>query len=332
MGAAARGRRLNTLERMLDEPDDPGAIRQDYERVALTGAKRVRPSDGTTASAPGLDDEGVAALDRLIAAGCAQRVDDTFSLNRPLDIATPLDDSTRELLGVLHDYWLRADDSATDDEVLYGDLGYWRHWWHMLQDHPDRAAHPLEMLMVVADDGTFAHREWLDEFEGELLRHVTSGRLITGRVIVPPSTLGAPAEDLVDFAIKLGLEVRAFPSPTHYVVYDRTAAVLRDDPGPGDEVERHTLIRRAAVVDPLYRLFELQWAAGIPWSEFEKGAHGILRLLGLGWTDVRIASAMGVSVRTVSRRVSEVMAAAGVQSRFELGMRYALQQLGDVAP
>jgi|GEM_PF-1484084 len=337
---------------MSGDPDEQTALRQDYERIALTGAKRATadvgvPAAPTAASAspatasavpatasasPRLDADDLAALDRLVAAGLAEREGDAFSLNRPGDARVDLDDGTRELLTVLHDYWLRADDDAPDDEVLYGELGYWRHWWNMLQEHPDRTTRPLEMLMVVADDESFADREWLDEFEGELLSHVVTGRLITGRVIVPPTTLGAPAEDLVEFAIALGLEVRVFPSPSQFVVYDQVAAVLRDDPAPGDELERHTLTRRAAVVDPLLRLFELQWAAGIPWGEFEKGAHGILRLLALGWTDARIASAMGVSVRTVSRRVSEVMTAAGVQSRFELGMRYALQQLGDAAP
>ena len=301
--------------------DEQAFLLRDYERIALTGVKRAGAE---------LDDAGRASLDRLVAVGLAEREGDAFSLNRPGDVGLELDAGSAELLTVLHDYWLRADDAAPDDEVLYGELGYWRHWWNMLQSHPDRRANPLEMLMVVADDESFADRAWLDELEGDILEHVVAGPLITGRVIVPPTTLGAPAEDLVEFAIALGLEVRVFPSATQYVIYDQVAVVLRDDPAEGDAPERHTLTRRAAVVEPLRRLFELEWGAGIPWGEFEKGAHGILHLLALGWTDARIASAMGISVRTVSRRVSEVMSAAGVHSRFELGMRYALQQLGDV--
>ncbi|MGN6274219.1 MAG: helix-turn-helix transcriptional regulator [Protaetiibacter sp.] len=301
--------------------DDQAALRRDYEHIALAGVKRAGVE---------LDDAGRAALERLVAVGLAEREGDAFSLNRPGDADLELDADSSELLTVLHDYWLRADDATPDDEVLYGELGYWRHWWNMLQSHPDRRTKPLEMLMVVADDESFADRAWLDELEGDILEHVVAGRLITGRVIVPPATLGAPAEDLVEFAIALGLEVRVFPSATQFVIYDQGAVVLREDPAEGDGPERHTLTRRAAVVEPLRQLFELEWGAGIPWGEFEKGAHGILHLLALGWTDVRIASAMGISVRTVSRRVSEVMSAAGVQSRFELGMRHALQQLGDV--
>lgn len=318
-------------EQRRTEPEGEGSLtlRQDFERIALSRVKRTDSADTSGTDAARLDADSRAALDRLVAAGLAERVGDAFSLNRPGDADVGLDPATSELLTVLHDYWLRADDDARDDEVLYGELGYWRHWWNMLQAKPDRRADPLEMLMVVPDDGVFAGRAWLDEFDPELLGHVVEGPLITGRVIVPPATLEAPAEGIVELALRLRLEVRVFPSPSQFVVYDQTAAVLREEPRGAEPLERHTLTRRAAVVEPLRRLFELQWAAGIPWAEFEKGAPGILRLLALGWTDARIASALGVSVRTVSRRVSEVMVAAGVQSRFELGMRYALQQLGD---
>lgn len=305
---------------MSDDLNTQAVLRQDYERIAIAGVKRAD------------DDTHAAAIDRLVDAGLAERVGDEFSLNVPSDTRAELDESTRELLAVLHDYWLRVDAEAPDDAVLYGDLGYWRHWWNMLHSNPDRATNPVEMHIVVADEESFTTREWLAEFDADIVALVTTARLITGCVIVPPSTLGTPAEDLVGFAIELGLEVRVFPSPTQFVIYNRVAAVLREPPAPGDDLERHTLTHRAAVVEPLKRLFELQWAAGIPWAEFEKGAPGILRLLALGWTDARIASAMGVSVRTVSRRISEIMNAAGVQSRFELGMRYGLQQLDERAP
>jgi len=275
----------------------------------------------------GADDELRESLTRLERASLAEVVDGAFSLNRPDDARVGLDPATRDLLQVLYDYWLRSDDDERGDEVLDGELGYWRHMWNALHARPDRASHPLELEMVAPDDGLFATRDWLDELDRELMDPVAEACLLTGRVIVPPATLGAPAESIVGLLLALGIEVRVFPSPSQFAIYDGTAAVLRDDP-TGASIERHRLTRRTAVVEPLRRLFELQWAAGIPWGEYEKGAAGILQMLAQGWTDARIAGAMGVSTRTVSRRVSEVMAAAGVQSRFELGMRYALHQLG----
>jgi len=306
-----------------DERDVEVALRAAYERVALTGAKSLDTAPGATAS----DRELREALTRLERAGLAEVVGGAFSLNRPDDALIELDPATRDLLRVLYDYWLRRDDDERGDEVLDGELGFWRHMWNALHAHPDRASHPLELEMVVPDDGDFATRDWLAELDRELLDPVAEARLLTGRVIVPPATLGSPAESIIGLLLTLGIEVRVLPSPSKFAIYDGDSAVLRDDPS-GASIERHRLTRRAAVVEPLRRLFELQWAAGIPWGEYVKGAAGILQLLAQGWTDARIAGAMGVSTRTVSRRVSEVMAAAGVQSRFELGMRYALQQLG----
>ncbi len=301
-------------------------LRRHYERIALAGVKRIRDDTGDV-----LDEEQSVALQRLVAADLAVIRDDAFTLLRGEDANVTIDGYTLELMQVLYSYWLRSDDETSGDEVLYGELGFWQHWWNMLNQRPDRAEHPLDVDLIVGDDSDFADHEWLDGFDDEILEYVRSQKLVTGRVIVPPSTLGAPAESLVEWAIELGMTVRVFPSPSQYVIYDGVAAVLHDDIAEG-ELERHRLTRRAAVVEPLHHLYSLQWAAAIPWEEYSKDAAGVLHLLGQGWTDARIADAMGVSARTVSRRVAEAMNAAGVQSRFELGMKYAMSELGGQGP
>jgi len=302
-------------------------LRRDYERIALSGAKRIHDDPANDV----LDGDQAAALTRLAAADLAVVVGDAFTLLQGEDANVSLDDSTLELMRVLYSYWLRSDDEASDDEVLYGEVGYWQHWWNMLRARPDRAEHPLEVDMLIADSSAFTDRDWLDGLDDEILAYVRDQKLVTGRVIVPPSTLDAPAESLVEWAIELGLSVRVFRSSSQYVVYDAVAAVLHDDTVEG-EMERHRLTRRGAVVEPLRQLYSLQWAAAIPWEEYSKDAAGVLHLLAQGWTDVRIADAMGVSPRTVSRRVSEAMNSAGVQSRFELGIKYALSELGTETP
>lgn len=303
------------------------ALRRDYERIALAGAKRIQSSTGEAV----LDVDQHAALHRLIVADLAVVEGGAFTLLRADHAAVDIDGPTSEVFQTLYTYWLRSDDEASEDEVLYGELGYWQHWWNLLHERDDRDQHPLDVDMFVADDGSFANREWLAGFDEEILAYVTTRRLVTGRVIVPPSTLGAPAEAFIEWVIELGMQVRVFPSPSQYVIYDGVATVLHDDTSPGD-LERHRLTRRAAVVEPLRHLFALQWAAAIPWEEYTKDASGTLHLLAQGWTDVRIADAMGISARTVSRRVSEAMNAAGVQSRFELGMKYALSEIGREGP
>lgn len=64
----------------------------------------------------------------------------------------------------------------------------------------------------------------------------------------------------------------------------------------------------------------------LPWDEVAKGSPDILQLLARGLTDPQITAELHVWVRTVSRRVTETMSAAGVNSRFQLGMRFVQAQ------
>lgn len=294
-------------------------LRRDYELVALSRAKRVSAQP-----------EARAALERLVSAGLASVEGDAMTLIDPASADVPRSDPEFDILHVLFTYWLQSGGDETDDEILYGELGYWQHWWNALREHREREPGPLRMDMVVADVSAFVDRPWLDEFDTRILGYVVENRLISGRVIVPADTLGSPAEDLVEFAIGLGFEVRVFPARVQFVIYDGQSVVVRD--GVENELERHRRSRQAAVVAPLRELFDFQWAAAIPWGEHQKGAAGILQLLAQDWTDERIARALGVSTRTVSRRISRMMDAAGVQSRFALGMRFARSEALEPAP
>ncbi|HWK20671.1 MAG TPA: helix-turn-helix transcriptional regulator [Microbacteriaceae bacterium] len=207
----------------------------------------------------------------------------------------------------------------TADVFLTGDEGFWEHWRTALTERPDAPGGPLRMDVIVEPD--FAERAWLAELDPAVVSHVVENAMVAGRVIVPPETLESPAEALVELAIGIGFEVRVATGLTACAIYDARAVVLPES----DEAGRagHRLIRRPSVVEPLVALFELHWAAAIAWREYLKGAAGVLHLLALGWSDARIAAALGISGRTVSRRVAEAMTSAGVHSRFQLGMRYA---------
>jgi len=206
------------------------------------------------------------------------------------------------------------------DELLRGgDEGFWEHWRDALL--PAIAdSRPLRMDVIV--EPSFAGRSWLAELDPAVLSGVVDGGLVTGRVIVPPETLESPAEDLIELALGTGFEVRVLAGLSSCAIYDGAAVVLPEPDAAG--APAHRLIRRASVVERIEALFELRWATAIPWGEYRKGAAGVLHLLALGWSDARIAAALGVSPRTVSRRVAEAMAAAGARSRFQLGMRHAL--------
>lgn len=303
-------------------------LRKDYERLVLSGVKRAVDDHGE--SLLGEEDQG--ALERLTAVGLATQQGHALVLRDPRESAIPLTAEAIETLSTLYTLWLRFDGSAsTDDEILYGELGYWHHWWNVLQDGTDRLVSPLRMDLMLPEQGSFISQQWTHDLDPEIVDHVFSQRLVDIRVIVPPAAHGAAVEEIIDNALGYGVQIRVFPSSSEFSIYDGATAVVRDEQQPGD-LERHRLTRRPAMVGPLVQLFETRWAAAVPWETFVRGGPGILHLLAQGWTDRRIAEALDTSPRTVSRRVAELMQAAGVQSRFELGMKYAQHELNSGPP
>lgn len=218
-------------------------------------------------------------------------------------------------------------DAEPADELFTGESGFWQFWWDLIDDRDHETLGPLTMDIVVPDDGTFEVRSWLAESNPEVLAHVLGGRLITGRVIVPPQSLKSIAEPMLDLATDSGFAVRMLSTPARFTLYDESIAVIGQPPGTGgpwseERPEPYRAIRKADTVDPLCHFFELLWRSAAPFREHRSDQDAILGLLTRGFTDARIAQSLNLSPRTVSRRVSEVMAAYGAGSRFELGMIY----------
>lgn len=211
------------------------------------------------------------------------------------------------------------------DGFLLGDAGFWEHWWRALSAHVgDPTATPVTsspLPMDIIVEPSFADRPWLAELEPALLAHVVDNALVTGRVIVPPETFESPGADLIEIATGIGFEVRVLSGLAPCAIYGGTEVVLPevDDAGRAG----HRRITTASVVERLTTLFELHWASAVPWSEYEKGSVGVLHLLELGWSDARVAAALSISGRTLTRRVADAMAAYDARTRFQLGARYA---------
>lgn len=301
-----------------------GSLREDYESLVLSGVKRITDDGGNSL----LTDTHQAALARLIPSGLAAREGDAFVLRRADDATVPLDQSARDSIETLHALWLRLDNHAiAEDEILYGELGYWQHWGNVLNDGTDRSISPLKMDILLPERGSLLSRQWTRDLDPEIVDYVFSNGLVNIRLLVPPAAQEAAIETMIEDALRRGAQVRVFPVALEFTLYDGAIAVLPDERS-GEGLERHRLTRQRPIVEPLTHLFELRWAAAIPWESFVRGSGGVLQLLGQGWTDARIAEALGTSPRTVSRRIAEMMRSAGVQSRFELGMKYALQEHG----
>ena len=149
---------------------------------------------------------------------------------------------------------------------------------------------------------------------------VTAGREL--RSIYPAAILDDPAllKWVGDWAA-VGEQQRVTQVVFHeYVVFGDEAILAAPHWGSADGGT--VLIRLPLVVHAFTQLFEDAWAGGLPVpdrkDERDVGAR-LLALLAAGLKDEAIARHLGIGVRTVRRRVAEVMDELGAQTRFQLG-------------
>ncbi|WP_329136456.1 LuxR C-terminal-related transcriptional regulator [Streptomyces sp. NBC_01476] len=139
---------------------------------------------------------------------------------------------------------------------------------------------------------------------------------------------------------ELGGTVRTVPAlPLRMIIADGSIAVVPLD--PDDPSKGAVLLRSPGVVAALCALFEQLWERAKPLGEASsRDTHGLtdqerqlLRLLADGLTDERAAQRLGVSLRTVRRMMSTLMARMDSRSRFQAGIKVsALGWLDDDPP
>lgn len=210
-------------------------------------------------------------------------------------------------------------------DVLRGSRGVWSAFW--LYAGAEQGA---AVDAVVPD-----LRPLTDVVEGEAaadwdaLRALLAGGQLSIRLILPEASVAAgPTRAFVAELTESGIEVRTSDDPSWFFVSRGRVAVVPmawvpPDP-PGGEVRPEdddvAVVRGGPIVDALSALFEHRWRSAHPWVEGETA--GVLRLLASGLDDDAVAATLGISVRTVRRRVAEAMQAYGAATRFELGCRY----------
>ncbi|WP_137994186.1 helix-turn-helix domain-containing protein [Streptomyces vilmorinianum] len=131
----------------------------------------------------------------------------------------------------------------------------------------------------------------------------------------------------------LGVEIRLSPVvPMNMVLADENFAMLPTDPHSPDSAT--ILARGPGLVRSYLALYEYCWHAAGPYGDRqaapEHGGDGLseqqraaLRMLASGIKDEQVARNLGVSLRTVSRLLSEVMQELDAASRFEAGVKAA---------
>jgi DNA-binding NarL/FixJ family response regulator len=127
--------------------------------------------------------------------------------------------------------------------------------------------------------------------------------------------------------VELGEQARVLPSvPVKLLVVDGCRAML---PLTSSVAGGYcaVVVWHSAVTEALQRLFELAWQQAAPLgqsaddSELSEGERTLTRLLATGMKDEAVARHLGVSLRTLRRRVSDLQDRLGAASRFQLGVR-----------
>jgi DNA-binding Lrp family transcriptional regulator len=143
------------------------------------------------------------------------------------------------------------------------------------------------------------------------------------RGLYAPESLEPPgALEAVQRAIEKGEQSRIHPKlPMKLAIADRSVALL-----PlvlEDMVENALVVRKCALLDALVVLFELLWEQSSPVVPGPVAAQpdiGLLTLLAAGAKDETIARQLGISPRTVTRRVAELLDQLGARTRFHAGV------------
>ncbi|GAA1706902.1 helix-turn-helix domain-containing protein [Streptomyces yatensis] len=163
--------------------------------------------------------------------------------------------------------------------------------------------------------------------QGELLHRGVAYRTLYSATSLESPDLLAYAEGMV----ALGEQARVLPTvPMKLLVVDGHTAMLpltSSDVGPGYSA---VIVRHSALTDALRTLFETLWQQGTPLGrvpdddeELSAADRRLVGLLAAGMKDEAIARHLGVSLRTLRRRVSDLQLRLAATGRFQAGVRAA---------
>ncbi|MEU9692722.1 DNA-binding response regulator [Amycolatopsis japonica] len=135
------------------------------------------------------------------------------------------------------------------------------------------------------------------------------------------------AQELARVRDRHGAQVRISTEDLNEtIVLDGRLVILAGDLSAGQR--GYSVITQPETVQGVMSLFEAAWRSATELavfdaqvSEIRRLAPAVLDLLGSGVKDEAAARTLGLGVRTYRRRVAELMAALGAESRFQAGVR-----------
>lgn len=161
-------------------------------------------------------------------------------------------------------------------------------------------------------------------------------RGVAYRAIYDPEALASPGQpEALRGYLTAGEQARIFPEvPTKMILVDgKTALIPLDMRGVGEAL----LLRAPAVVDTLQMFFEVLWSqatplVSAPTDASELNGDGatvqarneeLVTMLAAGLKDEAIARRLGISPRTLDRRVQTLMRTLTARTRFQAGWQAA---------
>ncbi|WP_447644395.1 DNA-binding response regulator [Nocardioides zeae] len=204
---------------------------------------------------------------------------------------------------------------------------------------------PLAGYRIPEGDAATTMARWIEDSTGDILTlrpdqwrqptHPALQRALTGalrsgrtaRALYPVRALEQAPDALAERA-RMGEDIRVLAHvPTRLFVIPLTHALVPDM--PGYETAGVLAIHERALVLLLAQYVELLWDRAVPVPELdlrgarERSRRLLLSELAAGAADEQIARTLGVSLRTVRRRVADLMIDLGADSRFQAGVEAA---------
>lgn len=173
--------------------------------------------------------------------------------------------------------------------------------------------------LLVLDRPPYASRP--GESDPKVRGLLTEGVVVQG--IYSPDSLNIPGGvDEAYSAADAGETSRVHPRvPMKLAVFDRRIALL---PLAVDQlVDSALVVHPCALLDALIEMFTLLWDQAVPVVppvRADPTDARLMTLLAAGFKDDAIARQLGLSSRTVGRRVAELMEALGARTRFQAGI------------
>ncbi|MEU0833554.1 HTH domain-containing protein [Streptomyces sp. NPDC005969] len=138
--------------------------------------------------------------------------------------------------------------------------------------------------------------------------------------------------EAINACVTLGERARVFPNVAlNLLICDDRFAVVHVPPRD-HQWRHHIAVQQSALLDGLIGVFESYWQMAVPLPTTDESmddisdaptdhARQLLTYLSGGLTDESIARELGVSERTVARRIARLQEVLGAQTRFQLGVQ-----------